>query len=42
MIENYSGYWLFRCPATGTFSAVKKFMKSGKKEETWAVESPGD
>ncbi len=30
--ENYSGYWLFRCPASGTFSAAEKFVKSGKKE----------
>lgn len=30
---NYSGYWLFRCPASKTFPAVEKFIKNGKKED---------
>ena len=32
--QHYSGYWLFRCPASGTFSAVERFIKSGKQEDT--------
>jgi len=31
--NNYSGYWLFRCPASNTFLAVQNFIKSGKKED---------
>ena len=31
--NNHSGYWLFRCPATGTFPAVEEFVKSGKEED---------
>ena len=30
--ENYSGYFLFRCPASSTFPAVERFAKSGKEE----------
>ncbi|MCK5015367.1 MAG: IS4 family transposase [Candidatus Omnitrophica bacterium] len=34
--ENYSGYYLFRCPASETFPAVEKFLKS--KEEEGIIE----
>lgn len=30
--QNYSGHYLFRCPASGTFPSVEKFIKSGKSE----------
>jgi hypothetical protein len=30
--ENYSGYYLFRCPASETSLAVEKFINSKKKE----------
>jgi len=30
---NYSGYYLFRCPASCTFPAVESFIKSGKTED---------
>ncbi len=30
--ENYNGKYLFRCPATNTFSAVEQFLKEGKDE----------
>ena len=30
--QNYSGCYLFRCPAQGTFPSVEAFIKSGKKE----------
>lgn len=30
--KNYSGYYLFRCRASETFSAVKKFLESKEKE----------
>jgi hypothetical protein len=33
LYQHYSGYWLFRCPASGTFSAVEKFIKNGKQED---------
>ena len=31
--ENYKGYFLFRCPAEGTFPAVKAFVRSGRHED---------
>ncbi len=31
--HNYSGYYLFRCPASSTFPAVEAFIKSGKTED---------
>ncbi len=30
--SNYSGYWLFRCPASRTFPVVEKFVESGRQE----------
>ncbi len=30
--NNYDGYFLFRCPASNTFPAVEKFIRTGKKE----------
>ena len=30
--ENYSGYYIFRCPASHTFPAVEQFIKSNKEE----------
>jgi hypothetical protein len=30
--ENYSGYYLFRCPASETFPAVEKFLESKEQE----------
>jgi hypothetical protein len=38
--KDYNGYFLFRCPATSTFGAVQRFIKSGKEEDTiWIVPS---
>jgi len=34
--ENYSGYYLFRCPASETFPAVERFLES--KEEEGIIE----
>ena len=30
--ETYSGYYIFRCPASHTFPAVEQFIKSNKEE----------
>ena len=30
--EGYSGYYIFRCPASHTFPAVEQFIKSNKEE----------
>lgn len=30
--QNYDGYYVFRSPASSTFSSVEAFIKSGKKE----------
>jgi hypothetical protein len=32
IIKNYSGYFLFRCPAKGSFSALKEFVESNKTD----------
>jgi hypothetical protein len=32
IIRNYSGYFLFRCPAKGSFSALKEFVESNKTD----------
>ena len=32
--EHFNGFFIFRCPAQSTFSAVQKFVKSGKTEAT--------
>jgi hypothetical protein len=31
--QHYSEYWIFRCPASGTFSSIEKFIDSGKQED---------
>ncbi|WP_143156307.1 IS4 family transposase [Desulfacinum infernum] len=31
--DNYDGYFLFRCPAEGTFPAVEAFVRSGRQED---------
>lgn len=31
--ENYSGYYIFRCPASETFPAVEKFLESKEQED---------
>ena len=33
LMKNYNGYFIFRCPASSTFSAVENFVKSKKKED---------
>lgn len=33
LLEKFTGYFIFRCPATSTFPAVEKFVKSGKSED---------
>ncbi len=30
--DNYSGYFVFRCPAKSTFPAVEEFVRSGRQE----------
>lgn len=32
LIDNFLGYFVFRCPASFTFPAVERFIKSGKQE----------
>ena len=36
--ENYSGYYLFRCPASETFPAVEKFLESKKQEQEGIIQ----
>lgn len=31
--KDFCGYFIFRCPAKSTFSAVEQFVKSGKEED---------
>lgn len=31
-MEHFCGYFLFRCPASGTFPAVEAFIRTGKQE----------
>ena len=33
-LKSYDGYFLFRCPATSTFAAVKRFIQSQKEEDS--------
>jgi hypothetical protein len=42
LIHHYSGYFVFRCPASNTFSAVQSFVKSGKKQDTVWIEPSGN
>lgn len=35
--ENHKGYFLFRCPAESTFSAVEAFVRSGRQEDYIAI-----
>lgn len=38
--QDYRGYYLFRCPAKGTFPAVERFVASGQAEaEIWLTPS---
>ena len=38
--QDYPGYYLFRCPAKGTFPAVERFVASGQAEATiWVTPS---
>jgi hypothetical protein len=32
--KSYAGFYLFRCPARSTFSAVQRFVRSRKEEDT--------
>lgn len=41
LFHNYSGYFVFRCPASNTFSAVQSFVRSGKKQDTVWIEPSG-
>ena len=38
--RHYSGYWLIRCPAAGTFPAVEAFVLSGQTEATITLTPP--
>lgn len=38
--ENYDGYYLFRSPASGSFSVVADFIKSMKQEEVVVINPP--
>jgi hypothetical protein len=38
--DNYEGDYLFRSPAKGTFTAVKKFIKSNNKEDVIMISPP--
>jgi hypothetical protein len=40
-LQNLKGFFIFRCPATATFSAVTKFVRSGKREATIRVTPSG-
>ena len=40
LIRHYPGYWVFRCPARSTFSAVEDFVRSGKTEAAITLVSP--
>ncbi len=41
LLAQYSGYFLFRCPAKATFGAVLAFMKSGKREAMIRISPTG-
>ena len=41
LISHYLGYWLFRCPARSTFSAVEDFVQSGQAEAVITLAPPG-
>lgn len=38
--REFAGRFLVRCPATGTFSAVSRFVKSGKAEDVISIQPP--
>ncbi len=38
--RQYSGYWLFRCPAQSTFPAVERFVQSGRKPALITLQPP--
>jgi len=40
LIEEYAGYFVFRCPAHATFPAVHAFIESGKEEDQSCI-APG-
>lgn len=41
LIRHYRGYWVFRCPARSTFTAVEDFVRSGQAEATITLAPPG-
>ncbi|MFA6010481.1 MAG: IS4 family transposase [Desulfobacteraceae bacterium] len=41
LLEEFIGFFIFRCPATSTFPAVEAFVKSGKAEQIIQI-IPGD
>ncbi len=41
LIRHYQGYWVFRCPARSTFTAVEDFVQSGKTEAAITLAPPG-
>lgn len=38
--QRYQGYWVIRCPATGTFPAVTAFARSGQSEAILTLRPP--
>lgn len=38
LLKKHSGYFIFRCPAQSTFSAVQAFIKSGKEEDEICID----
>lgn len=40
LTRHYQGYWLMRCPASGSFAAVEAFAQSGRAEAAIALTPP--
>jgi hypothetical protein len=38
LVRNYRGYFIFRCPSTSTFPAVRAFIESGKQEDEICID----
>jgi hypothetical protein len=38
LLRKFSGYFVFRCPAQSTFSAVQAFVESGKEEDEICID----
>jgi hypothetical protein len=42
LTRRFKGYYVFRCPAKSTFTAVEAFMQSGKEEDEICIDPSGN